>query len=486
LDDISIPTAPDIATVSFEGVRPTDTIEPPGSLFVYSSPAYTSNLRTAIQVKILEDLEAGGTGLGATVEDQIWTNARNRLEYERSNKVQEVEDFFAARGWTMPGGQLAAQINRINTEFSYRLADLNRDIAIKQAELAKEHSQFLLQQAVQFETLEVEIFNSVSNRSFEAAKYVAEYGIALYGAKVNHFQAQISQYQSDASVFEAKVRASLADIERFRVQMEGAKLEADIQGKLVDLYNARLNGVQALIEVYKSELEGAGLKADMEQKKLDAFRARVDIFTALIGAQTSRFNAYAAQIGGEEAKSRIYAEQTRAYLGQVEALKAKSSVDIERVRALVEQNNVKVNGYRAQIDAVKAQIEEYLAEIDAQSKLYDVQVKAYDAQTRGLVNQSDVETKIYANRTDSFLKEAELRLKEATANLELAVSAHQVQVEAIKGGAQVSAQLAASALNSVNASAQYGFSGHVGDSYSNSYSESESVSVTTYISQSSE
>jgi hypothetical protein len=66
-------------------------------------------------------------------------------------------------------------------------------------------------------------------------------------------------------------------------------------------------------------------------------------------------------------------------------------------------------------------------------------------------------------------------LKEADLNLAAALRAHDIQVDAIKAGANVSAQLAASALASVSASAGLDYRG--GYDHTTSQRSSESYST---------
>jgi hypothetical protein len=79
------------------------------------------------------------------------------------------------------------------------------------------------------------------------------------------------------------------------------------------------------------------------------------------------------------------------------------------------------------------------------------------------------------------MKSAEVSLKEADMLLQSALGEMRLEVEKIRSGAQVSAQMAASALSSVNASAQIGYSESKGERTNTSVTEStqRSTSETT-------
>jgi len=130
------------------------------------------------------------------------------------------------------------------------------------------------------------------------------------------------------------------------------------------------------------------------------------------------------------------------YVSEMEAYKTKMVTDIERVKAII-------SIYLGRIEAYKADVQAAGMEIDAQLNV----IKA---------------------RVEIFKAEADLAIKEADVSIERARLVHAVQTEAIKAGAQISAQISASALSAVSAHASIGYSGQISDSYSHQWSESVS------------
>lgn len=128
------------------------------------------------------------------------------------------------------------------------------------------------------------------------------------------------------------------------------------------------------------------------------------------------------------------------YLGEIEAYKTMMTAEIERVKAIV-------SVYLGRIEAYKTDIQAAGMEIEAQLNVIRAKV-------------------------DIFKAEAELAIKEADVAIERARLVHAIQTEAIEAGAQVSAQISASALSAVSAHASIGYSGNVSDAYSHSWSES--------------
>ena len=71
LQDFSLPTSPGFLNPQFEGIMPIDNLTAPTSVFAYNEGVYQSDLADALTAKLLSDLESGGTGLEASVEEAL-------------------------------------------------------------------------------------------------------------------------------------------------------------------------------------------------------------------------------------------------------------------------------------------------------------------------------------------------------------------------------------------------------------------------------
>lgn len=140
-------------------------------------------------------------------------------------------------------------------------------------------------------------------------------------------------------------------------------------------------------------------------------------------------NDLTAMVATQEQKNRETALTVGAqlFVGQVEAFKAKVSTMASRAEAQVRIYTATVEGYKARAETL--------------SVVDQLKIKEYEARAQVIMAKKEV-----------MIKEAEMRIREA-ANL-LAM-----RVEAAKSGSTVAAQIVASALNSVNASTNYGYSG---------------------------
>jgi len=179
------------------------------------------------------------------------------------------------------------------------------------------------------------------------------------------------------------------------------------------------------------------------------------------------------------AKSGEYAIQAASVALQVASAYEKTWLD--------QLNAINDRAVRLKVENVSRLLQAYATTAKVLVDVYTGEVQAYGTEIQALlgveqikVAATDSALKIAYEKKQTILSEAELTLKNKQTVLQL-------QIESLKTSASVSAQVIASALNSVNASASFGFQGSAqeGSSFSTdltkgivSKSVSENVSYT--------
>jgi hypothetical protein len=479
-DAVAIPDLPGPITPAFEGERPPlPSLVTPGNLFVVPVEAeYVSPLRAVMADRLKEALARGGTGHGPELETDLWNRARRRAEETLATRLAELGDTFAARGCSALSGPMAALLRQAYRDHATALAETNLDIVTKQTDLAVASDRAAFDQALALEGQGIELFNATATRAFEAAKALAQFGYEALHAEVAVHNAQLAHYQADAAVFEARIRAGLSELEAYKTRLEGTRLAGEAQKRAADLYVAQLSGVSSLISIYKARMEGAAAKSAINRDRLAAYEAQVQAYVAGVNANTARLNAHAAAIAGQEAKARVYAEQVKAFAQQVAAAKTAAETQLA---VSSEENRVALETYRADVTRFEAELRQAQAKTETLLKDKELALRQYELALRARDSDAAMLSKDHAAQVDAYLKAAEVSIKEADMLLQNSLGELRLEAEKIRSGAQVSAQMAASALSSVNASAQIGYSESVGQRTNTSTSEStqRSVSETT-------
>lgn len=104
----------------------------------------------------LNDAIAGGTGVNATVENQIWQRDRDRISTEAASASDEAVATWAARGFPLPPGAAVASVQAIARK---RAADLNassRERAIEAWNKEIDNVRFAIRSAIDYRSQAVQ------------------------------------------------------------------------------------------------------------------------------------------------------------------------------------------------------------------------------------------------------------------------------------------------------------------------------------------
>ena len=318
---ISIPT---ITIPTYDLIEP-DTVE-----ILFNEPVYYSALQDVLKPALIAFVRDGGTGLGSDIEDALWERGRNRQAILNERVYDEANEFFASKGYTIPPGALGGRLTEALAEQTRADAQLNFEILIEQARLARAQSEYTMDAALRLEGQDKEQFNNVANRALNYAKAAAQVIIDFYTAKV---QAFVAKYQ----------------------------------------------GIKLMVEAEKLKVDAA----------VAANKGVVDI-----------------------------------YVAEIEGFKSKLQVEI--------------------------------AIIEAIAKVYGYKIAGYEAEAKVAVMDLEAQIKVYQAKIDQANNQTTLVLKEAEMLIQSYLGALQLTSDAIKAGGNISAQIAASALSAVNASASLG------------------------------
>ena len=489
LNNVALPAAPagwtpptdpellNFAVRAFEGVNSHEgflaQITAPGDLTLaapalFVAPAeqgYSSEFMSALQA-LLKGRLLGGSGIAPEVEQKIWDRGRARLSEAANANIAEVLQNAEARGFAMPPGAVMAQIREAQKTALDKQAELTLDIAIKQADLEQANVKHAIEQGVQLESQLLQHANNMEQRAFEAARYLAQNAVEVYNSLVTQYRAGLEKYNTMVGAYKTMVDAERAKIENYRAEIEAESLKATINKTMIEEYRAQIEARTAVVALYGQELEAAKVHMDFERLRLSAYSERVQAYVAEVNAEGAKAEVFKAQlqsnqqlvdqyraeveaystrmeVASTQARTRadVYDAQMRGYASAVQAYASRVSAESERVRTLAGVEQLRLEGAKTQAD-------QNIAVVGLQIENYKAQVGQYDA-LKSLALQ---QTKIVS---DNYMA-----LKSMVA-------------DAAKVGAQVNAQLAASAYGTIQANAsvsgsdststQFSYSGKTSD-----------------------
>jgi len=261
--------------------------------------SYNTDLFTALFARLMTDLVSGATGIGGTVEQDIYDRAQARQELEEDKIQTEIEEYFASTGFDLPTGALAARLQEHANGRAMRSLDLNQKIFIEQAELAQKNNQFVIEQAKNLEALLRDYEGKKNGMSLDYSKAVAANAVARYAEQI---RAYVATLEADKILVQLQIDILKATIESNRGLIESYSAGAKVFEVTVD---AKAKGNKAITDVYSAEIAGydSETKAISENQKniiqaytLKIQNAKNDMDAAIAAAEAS-IKGYTSEYG---------------------------------------------------------------------------------------------------------------------------------------------------------------------------------------------
>lgn len=146
-------------------------------------------------------------GMASTVFEFVWQQARDRAGRTVRSERETLSSAFSSRGFSLPPGALVDQLAQSERRASDAVLDVNREQAVKDADIKNQ----LLQQAVQLSTqLKLGILNTAAD---------------LFRAYTSLYQLDSQSAQIKASAYQSFYNA-LSSYYSVEVNMEQLKLRA--------------------------------------------------------------------------------------------------------------------------------------------------------------------------------------------------------------------------------------------------------------------
>lgn len=458
LQTISIPqvnTHPDwIArlqnTPTLEILQPTPYQYTPGE-------RYASLLLENVKARLNERL-AGGTGLPAAVERAIWDRARSREASIARAEEATVMRNGEALGYAFPPGVLAQQLREAQVATAGRLAELNRDISIKQADLEQSNLKDAIAAGMQLEEKLIDQSLRLEQLAFDSSRAAAENAVQMHNAQVQHLQTLLQAYQAYAAGYKTTIEAEMAKVEIYKAQLEGERTKATINSSAIEQYKALIQAGMAQVEVYRAQIAGAQTLVELEKAKIGAAGEQVRAYVAQVNAETAKVEAYKAGVDAQNANMQGYKIKADAFAARVSAEAEQARALVARYTALQTSKAAEWDGYRARVQAESARLE-------AIGRQASAQLEGFRAQTVAVTAQAEMHSKAWEANLKQYEAGKQLALQAAKVNQDSRQWAATARLDAVKVGTQTYAQLLSSAYGMMHTQASISAGGATNVSY---------------------
>lgn len=455
----TVPSIPSISVPSFGESLPVLNIDLPGTTLAYVEPVYTSALKTALASALLNGVNDGGTGLGVTVQTAIWNQDIERLAQQKDDDIEEVLNKFAGRGFDIPTGMVAQQVNEVLKNFTNDRSQNSRTIAIEEAKLAKEMTQFFLSTGLSLEQIELNHANNIANRALEAEKSVVQFSIALFNSKVQEFNTQLARYQSKVSEVDANIKIQGLILDQYRAELSGVSVVSEKDKISIDNFKAKLDSHNAVVNLYEAETSAVKTSLDIERAKMDIFKVDIDDYVARLGAQKNEYDLYLAEVQGEKSKIDLHRADVEAYVARVNGVKISNDVVIAQINSDIAIEELNLKSYLANVDKWKEKSQLAIQELGIEERFFSANIQRYRAEVSREVAQNTLNVEAAIKVSNLEVANSNIQLQRAIAENNSVIEQARARIIAAQGAADGYTALATVAAGVIQTMLQLGGQG---------------------------
>lgn len=459
IPDFVFPTLPD-----FTDVAPALTASAPAAVLPWVEPTYQSELFDEIHGKVSSML-AGQSGLPPAVEQALFDRARGREDVLALKSTQEAFEVFAGKGYSMPPGMLAKQVNAVIEDNQLKSSAIGRDIYIQVQQTLIQQLNTAVERGIAMEQLTANLFNNMLDRKLQIEKFRLEQAVAIYNAEIQAFNIRSQAYNVSAQVYKIKVDAALTKLEEFRARIEAAKAQSQLNQQIVQIYTAQLDAVKTKADTYRATLQAAQIQTEVAKSQIELYREDINAWATRIQADKTRFEAYKVQIEGETAKVGILESETRAFAARVQAIDTVGQLSVRRIQARIEAAGQATQRYVAQVGAERDRVVAHAEQFRTLATMYSSDIEAYATEYRNNVALRELDVKQIEAAVRNAIARYEAEIAKYSGESQRLIQLAELSRDSLKVLSQLSAQLAAGAMSARNLGMSVSGQGQGSDSF---------------------
>ena len=411
--EIVIPEMPVINLPAFTGVRPDfDDIDlPPDGALDYTEVPYASALLDLLKSRLMQ-MAQDGIALSPAAEQAIYNRGRTREERTSQASLREIDATLAARGMGGDGIHARAIQDTIYNNRS-KLGELNRDIVIKQAELAVDGVKFAIGQGITLENVLIQQNLAINERALKLAMYARDYALNRVNTIIAIANLQRDLYLADAQVWKTTIDGELAKLEVLKAEIDAQRLVGEVNKNLVDLYESQTRAVTNLIQAYNADVEAAKTRGEINNQRIEVVKGILEGYATDVDAYAKAWDGYKAQVEAGQGSMQYAETLANVFNIRMNGYKTKGEAYATEAQTKIASKAQTIDVFRAQLAGVDQDLRAQLGELDAQVRAFAAQTALYQA--------------------DGSIVEAESAAMDRAANLRIAQNKNLADVKIAEG-----------------------------------------------------
>lgn len=445
----NIPSPNSITIPEFTEDIPANTLVPPTQQFNYVEPDFSLTLKDDVTTKISNDVNNGGTGLAASVEDAIFDRTEERDQLVLDDSIQGLVDEWSGRGFSLPTGVLLKGEERFRIEHFNNRLTTNRDIQKLQADLAQNNTQFAVSSGLSLIEQEFRNANDVNNRALQSERALVEFTIALWETKVTDHNLKLERVRLQAAKNASILQGEGLRLEEYKSQLLEMDARSTVDKDKIANYTAQVNSFNSKAGLFREQVNAVSASIAIENLKLDFYKSQTADYTSRVNAENAKFASHSATVDGELGKVKVFDSQVQAYAAEVAAARVTNESQIAKLNENIKSEDMRLRAYIANIDKWKDKVASANSELGFETSMYGKEVDAFVAETQRDAAQAQLNLKTSEMGQRLDIENLKITASTLNSNLQGTLAAANIRLEAQKALAQTFAGLLTALAGSV-------------------------------------
>jgi hypothetical protein len=203
----------------------------------------------------------------------------------------------------------------------------------------------------------------------------------------------------------------LAVYEKFRLELETAKMRTDVDLAQVSIFSERIKAENMKISRFIAILDSIAKRGDLEKLKTEIYGEQVRAYVASLSRVQAETGVYTAAMRGDEYRMRGELAKVDVFAKETSAAVQQEQLKIERVKAITSTNAGKADQYRAEIAR-------YQTDVQAESTRYSGDLAKHKAELDTEVAEITAKREVYLAEYQALVGKADIIKHQAQADIE--------------------------------------------------------------------
>jgi len=332
------------------------------SWIVKYAPNY-KELLAAAQNKLMQVI-ADGKMLRDDYQTYLRTQSRTAIEDTATAAIDGINNDRRRAGANSLPQAISAGIAKAKQAKYNNLAVSDVTIEIKVIEMETENIKWSVSEALRLQNSLMSAFlgyagvmAQVNEAAWSQAKMYCDMYMQYYEMLLKRLGLQLDALKTEAAIYDTQLKAALAVLDGYRLELEAKKLVVEIDGQRLDFVGKQIQVQLAKVQIYTALLGSVETRANVEMSKVKLFAEEVNAYNTQLQGDKIRNEIFLAGQSGDMNKLKAKEIELDAWTKTTDALIRAKNTDIAIKSFAIEKNKMLMSKFGYDIDTLKTEYE---------------------------------------------------------------------------------------------------------------------------------